>query len=75
MWLVDKLEEICSIRVKNENIAINIIFVLCLVSILAFSIFLYRSFTGFYDKVDEKMQNSAYSNMENSIYGTIDNIL
>lgn len=75
MWLIDKLDEICSIRIKNENVARNIIFILCLISIIAFSTFLFRSFTGFYGKVNKTMQNSTYFNMQNSLYGTLDNVL
>ena len=47
-----KIKYICSIPVKDDGRALNIIFVLCLISIIGFSVFLYRSFTHFYDRLD-----------------------
>lgn len=59
-----KIKEICSITVKNEGRALNTIFVLCLISIIAFCVFLYRTSTNFYDDLEETMQNNVNLNME-----------
>jgi len=60
----DKIKAICSITVKDEGKALNVIFVLCLISIIAFSVFLYRTFTHFYVHLDETMHNNVNMNIE-----------
>ena len=62
--LSDKLKYICSIPVKNEGRALNTIFILCLISIIALSIYLYRVSTSFYKKLDSTMENNINMNME-----------
>lgn len=62
LW--DKIRYICSITVKNDGRALDIIFVLCLISIIAFSIFLYRTFTNFYVRLEETIQNNISLNFE-----------
>ena len=59
-----KIKYVCSITVKNDGRALDIIFVLCLISIIAFSVFLYRSSTNFYERLDETMQNNINLNVE-----------
>lgn len=59
-----KIKYICSIPVKDDGRALNIIFVLCLISIIGFSVFLYRSFTHFYDRLDNTVQENANMNIE-----------
>ena len=62
--LSDKIKEICSITVKNEGRALNTIFALCLISIIALCVYLYRSSTGFYEHLDATMENNVNMNME-----------
>ena len=59
-----KIKFICSITIKNDGRALDIIFILCLISIIAFCVFLYRSSTDFYNRIDETMQNSMNMNLE-----------
>lgn len=59
-----KIKYICSIPVKDDGRALNIIFVLCLISIIGFSVFLYRSFTHFYDRLDNTVQENTNMNIE-----------
>lgn len=59
-----KIKYVCSITVKNDGRALDIIFVLCLISIIAFSVFLYRTSTNFYKHLDETMQNNINLNVE-----------
>lgn len=59
-----KIKYICSIPVKDDGRALNIIFVLCLISIIGFSVFLYRSFTHFYDRLDNTVHENANMNIE-----------
>ena len=62
--LTAKIKYICSIPVKNEGRALNTIFVLCLISIVALSIYLYRTSTFFYDSLDKTFQNNVNMNTE-----------
>ena len=62
--LIDKIRYICSIPVKNEGRALNIIFILCLISIISFCIYLYRSSTGFYEHLDATIENNINMNIE-----------
>lgn len=62
--MIEKVKFICSITVKNDGKALDVIFVLCLISIIAFSIFLYLSSTNFYNRLDETMQNNISLNFE-----------
>lgn len=62
--LIDKIKYICSIPVKNEGRALNMIFVLCLISIIALSVYIYRSSTGFYEYLDATMENNVNMNIE-----------
>ncbi len=59
-----KIKYICAIPVKDDGRALNIIFVLCLISIIGFSVFLYRSFTHFYDRLDNTVQKNTNMNIE-----------
>ena len=43
---------------------LDVIFVLCLISIIAFSVFLYLTFTNFYERLEETMQNNINLNIE-----------
>lgn len=60
----NKLAAIVSITVKNEGRALNIIFILCLICIFGFCVFLYRTSTGFYQRLDETMQNNVNLHIE-----------
>lgn len=60
----EKMKHICSITVKNDGRALDIIFVLCLICIIALCVFLYRSSTHFYDHMEETMQNNINLNIE-----------
>lgn len=62
--LSDKVKEICSITVKNEGRALNIVFILCLICIIALSIYIYRSSTNFYQRLDEAMHDNVNLNVE-----------
>lgn len=62
LW--NKIKYVCSITVKNDGRALDIIFVLCLISIIAFSVFLYLTFTNFYEHLEETMQNNINLNIE-----------
>lgn len=62
LW--NKIKYICSITVKNDGRALDVIFVLCLISIIAFSVFLYRTFTNFYVRLEENMHNNISLNIE-----------
>ncbi len=62
--LTDKIKYICSIPVKNEGRALNTIFVLCLICIVALSVYLYRASTVFYEKLDKTFENNVNMNME-----------
>lgn len=73
-----KIKYICSIPVKNEGRALDIIFVLCLIIIIALCVFLYRTSTHFYDRLDETMQNNINLNvevMQNQYMDKIHNLL
>lgn len=63
-FFLNKVKEICSITVKNEGRALNAIFVLCLICIIALSIYLYRVSTNFYVRLDETMHNNINLNIE-----------
>ena len=58
------LKTIFSIPVKNDERATNIIFVLCLISIIAFSIFIYRFFSRVYTKFDASFENNFNANLQ-----------
>lgn len=60
----EKIKYICSIPVKNEGRALDVIFVLCLIIIIALCVFLYRTSTNFYGRLDETMQNNINLNVE-----------
>ena len=62
--LLNKIKYICSITVKNDGRALDVIFVLCLISIIAFSVFLYCTFTNFYGLLEETTQNNTNLNIE-----------
>lgn len=62
LW--NKIKYICSITVKNDGRSLDVIFVLCLISIIAFSVFLYRTFTNFYVRLEENMHNNISLNIE-----------
>lgn len=74
MNLMQKLKYICSIPVKNTGRALNIIFVLCLISIIGFSLFLFRSFNHFYNRLDSTVQNNINMNIEYMQNQTMDHI-
>lgn len=59
-----KIKYVCSITVKNDGRALDVIFVLCLISIIAFSVFLYRTSTNFYNRLDATIQNNINLNIE-----------
>ena len=59
-----KIKRICSITVKNEGRALNIIFVLCIICIFFFSIHLFRVSTNFYERLDATMENNINLNIE-----------
>lgn len=60
----EKVKFICSITVKNDGRALDVIFGLCLISIIALIVFLYRTSTNFYERLDETFQNNVNLNME-----------
>lgn len=62
--LGSRIKYICSITVKNDGRALDIIFVLCLISIIGFSVFLYRTSTDFYVQLEQTMQNNINLNIE-----------
>ena len=62
--LTDKIKYICSIPVKNEGRALNIIFILCLICIVALSIYLYRASTIFYKQLDKTLENNINMNIQ-----------
>lgn len=74
MNFIQKIKYICSIPVKDDGRALNIIFVLCLISIIGFSVFLYRSFTKFYDRLDNTFQENANMNIEYMQNKSLDHI-
>ena len=61
---LDKIKYLCSIPVKNEGRALNTIFSLCVISIIALGIYIYRSSTGFYEYLDSTIENNVSMNME-----------
>ena len=63
-YIFERLKSICSIKVKHEGRAFDVIFILCLICIVSFSIFLYRSSTNFYGKLDKTMQDNVNFNLE-----------
>ena len=62
--LSNRIKEICSITVKNEGRALNLIFVLCLICIYFFSLHLYRVSTNFYKKLDNTIENNVNFNIQ-----------
>ena len=74
MDLIHKIKYICSIPVKDDGRALNIIFILCLISIIGFSVFLFRSFNHFYDRLDNTVQNNIDMNIEYMQNQTMDHI-
>ena len=74
MDLIQKIKYICSIPVKDDGRALNIIFILCLISIIGFSVFLFRSFNHFYDRLDNTVQNNIDMNIEYMQNQTMDHI-
>jgi len=64
----DRIKYICSIPVKDEGRALDIIFVLCLICIIALSVFLYKSSTNFYNNLDKKMHEDDFIQNEQLQY-------
>ena len=62
LW--NKIKYVCSITIKDDGKVLDVIFVLCLISIIAFSVFLYLTFTNFYERLEETMQNNINLNIE-----------
>ena len=50
--------------VKNESQATNVIFILCLISIISFSIFIYRYFSQVHNKLDSSIEDNVSTNLE-----------
>ena len=62
LW--NKIKYVCSITIEDDGKVLDVIFVLCLISIIAFSVFLYLTFTNFYERLEETMQNNINLNIE-----------
>ena len=69
--LSDKIKYICSIPVKNEGRALNIIFVLCLICIIALFIYVFRSLNSIFDYLETSMKANSSLKIEDYINNRI----